>query len=188
MKPEFLAFSDKIESLIKPSVAEVAFVGRSNAGKSSLINTLLKQKIARTSSTPGRTQGLCFFKVKNNLIFVDFPGFGYAKTSKTLREQWAGLAEEYYKTRRTLKGTIWIYDIRRDPDELDHQMKEWLDHGQKPYILVLTKCDRLKRGEWTARLKIIRENLEISEENSLIFSSKTKEGYGKLWKILETKI
>lgn len=188
MHPEFIAFTDKIESAPKASVAEIAFVGRSNAGKSSLINTLLKQKIARTSSTPGRTQGLCFFKVKPNLIFVDFPGFGYAKTSKTLREQWAGLAEDYYKKRRTLKGTVWIYDIRRDPDELDDQMKEWLTHGKKPFFLILTKCDRIKRGEWEQRRRKIAEVLEISEENVIIFSSKTKEGYGKLWKYLESKI
>lgn len=187
MNPEFLALADSLDSLPKPSLPELAFLGRSNAGKSSLINTLLKQKIARTSSTPGRTQGLCFFKVRNNLIFVDFPGFGYAKTSKTLREQWAGLANDYYATRRTLRGAVWIYDIRRDPDELDQQMKAWLLHHEKPFCLVLTKCDRLGRGEWKKRQEAILEALEISEKNAVIFSSKTNEGYGALWKWLELK-
>lgn len=187
MIPDFLGFSDTVESLPKPSLPEVAFVGRSNAGKSSLINTLLKRKIARTSSTPGRTQGLCFFKVRNNLIFVDFPGFGYAKTSKTLREQWADLAEQYYSSRRTLRGAVWIYDIRRDPDRLDHQMKEWLQHHEKPFCLVLTKCDHLKRGEWKERQKKIAEALEIPENHVVIFSSKTQEGYVALWKWLEAK-
>lgn len=188
MQVKFLALSDKMESLPKASVAEVAFLGRSNAGKSSLINTLLKQKIARTSSMPGRTQGLCFFQVKSNLIFVDFPGFGYAKTSKSLREQWAGLAENFYATRRTLKGAVWIYDIRREPDELDHQMLDWLKFHGKPFCLVLTKCDRLKRGEWKDRqIKIIKE-LNLSENPSFIFSSKTKEGFHVVWKWLTTKI
>ncbi len=187
MRPEFIALAETSEALPKPSVPEIAFVGRSNTGKSSLINTLLKQKIARTSSTPGRTQGLCFFKVKNNLIFVDFPGYGYAKISKTLREKWADLANYYYAKRRTLRGAVWIYDLRRDPDELDHQLKEWLKHHKKPFCLVLTKCDHLKRGEWKGRQKKIVEDLDISERNSVVFSSKTKEGYGAVWKWLEER-
>lgn len=184
MQAEFIAFSDTPESLIKPSVPEVAFMGRSNAGKSSLINALLKQKIARTSSTPGRTQGLCFFKIRSNLIFVDFPGFGYAKTSKTLREQWAGLAEDFYATRRTLRGAVWIYDIRRDPDDLDRQMLAWLQHHKKPFCLVLSKCDRLKRGEWKARAQSIASALGMPEQDVIVFSSKTREGFGALWKWL----
>lgn len=187
MKPEFLAFADNADILPKPSLPEVAFMGRSNAGKSSLINALLKQKIARTSSMPGRTQGLCFFKVRSNLIFVDFPGFGYAKTSKSLREQWAGLAEDFYATRRTLRGAVWIYDIRRDPDAMDRQMLEWLRYHKKPFCLVLNKCDRLKRGEWKTRLKQVAQELDIPENDILIFSSKTKEGFGALWKWLEGK-
>lgn len=187
MQPEFLAFSDNPGALIKPSVAEVAFLGRSNVGKSSLINTLVKQKIARTSTTPGRTQGLVFFKVRNNLIFVDFPGFGYARTSKTLREQWAGLADGFYSTRRTLKGAVWIYDIRRDPDPLDHQMLEWLQHHKKPFCLILNKCDYLNRGKWTARKKEIMSEMGLDDENVLVFSSKTREGAGALWKWLDAK-
>lgn len=185
MKPEFLALAEVNEAMPKPSVREVAFVGRSNTGKSSLINTLLGQKIARTSSTPGRTQGLCFFKIKNNLIFVDFPGFGYAKISKTLRAKWPDLAEYYFANRRTHHSTVWIYDIRRDPDELDEQMRDWLLHHKKPFWLALTKCDRIGRGEWKKRLQEISEELKISEESCVIFSSKTKEGLKKIWNKLE---
>jgi GTP-binding protein len=185
MNIEFLALAQSPDSLPKPSVPEVAFVGRSNSGKSSLINTLVGQKIARTSSTPGRTQGLCFFKIKPNLIFVDFPGYGYAKISKSEREAWVPLAEKYYDTRRTLRATIWIYDIRRDPDPLDFQMKGWLMSKGKPYILVMTKCDQLTRSEWKSRQSVIIDALEISKENSLIFSSKTKEGVKTLWRMIE---
>ncbi len=185
MKPEFIALAEIKEALPKPSLPEIAFVGRSNVGKSSLINTLLGQKIARTSSTPGRTQGLCFYRVKKNLIFVDFPGYGYAKTSKTLREQWSVLAEHYFQNRRTFRGTVWIYDLRRDPDALDQQMKEWLFHQQKPFYIALTKCDILGRGEWQKRLKLIAEGLGVSHKECILFSSKTKEGLKKLWNKIE---
>ncbi|MBL7684653.1 MAG: ribosome biogenesis GTP-binding protein YsxC [Deltaproteobacteria bacterium] len=185
MNIEFLAHSNKIENLIKPSLPEVSFVGRSNTGKSSLINALLNQKIARSSSTPGRTQGLVFFKIRPNLIFVDFPGFGYAKTSKLLQESWKDLAEHYYLERRTHRGTVWIYDLRRDPDELDFQMKEWLENFQKPFLFVMTKCDTLGRGQWALRKNKILATLEIPEERAVIFSSKTKEGAKSLWGKIE---
>ena len=182
MVPEFLAQAQTPELIPKPSLPEIAFVGRSNSGKSSLINTLVGQKIARTSSTPGRTQGLIFFKVKSNLIFVDFPGFGYAKTSKTMREDWAKLAEYYYDHRRTLQATIWIYDIRREPDPLDFQMNEWLISKQKPYWIALTKSDQLKRAEWKRKKEQIADQLSLDLDSIFIFSSKTKEGFKTVWK------
>jgi GTP-binding protein len=188
MKVEFLAHSKTAEAFPKPSFSEVAFVGRSNTGKSSLINTLVGQKIARTSSTPGRTQGLCFFQVKGNLIFVDFPGFGYAKISKKEREDWGVLAEAYYDRRRTLKGTVWVYDLRRDPDSLDFQMRDWLESKGKPYLLALTKCDRLGRGEWERRRRALSEGLELDPERFLLFSSKTREGLKKLWHWIENGV
>jgi GTP-binding protein len=181
MKPEFIALAKSPESLPKPSLAEVAFVGRSNVGKSSLINTLVGQKIARSSSTPGRTQGLCFFKVSPRLIFVDFPGYGYAKVSKTERLNWGNLAEDYYRRRLTLRGTVWIYDLRRDPDELDHQMREWLATLGKPFLIALTKIDTLKRTEWTARKNFILKTQNLSENGPVPFS-KTKEGERVLWR------
>lgn len=182
MKPEFLAQAQTPDRIPKPSLPEIAFIGRSNVGKSSLINTLVEQKIARTSSTPGRTQGLIFFKVKPNLVFVDFPGFGYAKTSKTMREDWAKLAEHYYEHRRTLRATVWIYDIRRDPDDLDFQMNEWLISRKKPYLMVLTKSDQLKKQEGEKKKKQMLEELGLESASVLVCSSKTKEGIGFLWK------
>ena len=181
MKPEFIALSKTAQSLPKPSLPEVAFVGRSNVGKSSLINTLVGQKIARSSSTPGRTQGLCFFKVSPRLIFVDFPGYGYAKVSKTERLNWGSLSEDYYEGRPTLRGTVWIYDLRRDPDELDQQMREWLSSQGKPFLIALTKIDTLKRREWVARKNFILKTLDLSEDGAVLFSSKTKEGERVLW-------
>src|SRR5215467_789000 len=173
MKPEFIALAKSPESLPKPSLVEVAFVGRSNVGKSSLINTLVGQKIARSSATPGRTQGLCFFKVSPRLIFVDFPGYGYAKVSKTDRLKWGVLAEDYFSHRLTLRGTVWIYDLRRDPDELDEQMREWLASHGKPFLVALTKIDTLKRSEWVARKNFVLKTLDLSEDGSVLFSSKT---------------
>jgi len=181
MKCEFLALSSSVSTFPKPSLPEVAFVGRSNAGKSSLLNTLAGQKIARTSSTPGRTQGLCFFKV-DSLIFVDFPGFGYARVSKQTRLDWGELADGYYSLRKTLRRTVWIYDIRREPDPLDFQMKDWLEAKGKPYLVALTKSDRLKRGEWENRRLAISEALNIQREETLIVSGKTREGTQALWR------
>jgi GTP-binding protein len=182
MKTEFIALAKSPESLPKPSLPEVAFVGRSNVGKSSLINTLVGQKVARSSSTPGRTQGLCFFKVNPRLIFVDFPGYGFAKVSKQERLNWGTLAEDYFGRRLTLRGTVWVYDLRRDPDDLDHQMREWLaDHG-KPFLMALTKADTLKRSEWFSRKNLILKTLDLSEDGAVLFSSKTKEGERALFR------
>ncbi|MFO1518879.1 MAG: ribosome biogenesis GTP-binding protein YihA/YsxC [bacterium] len=188
MKVEFLAHSKSMETLPKPYLPEIAFVGKSNAGKSSLINALVGQKIARSSSTPGRTQGLVLFKVRPNLVFVDFPGYGYAKISKKEREDWKVLAERYFQERRTLKKTIWIYDIRRDPDPLDFQMKEWLVSQGKPFRLALTKIDTLKRGEWPKRQKAIEGALELEEEDTLLFSSPLKEGVKPLWRWIDASV
>ncbi len=178
---QFLALSKTPDSLPKPNLPEIAFVGKSNAGKSSLINTLVGQKIARSSSTPGRTQGLCFFQVRPNLTFVDFPGYGFAKVSKKDRDDWRALAEHYYAERHVLRGTVWIYDLRRDPDALDQQMRDWLAGGKKPCLLALTKADTLKRTDWEKRRQIILQALEIDPSHSVIFSSKTKEGVKALW-------
>jgi GTP-binding protein len=180
MKAEFLALASSVNSFPKPSFPEIAFVGRSNAGKSSLLNTLIGQKIARTSSTPGRTQGLCFFRLEK-LIFVDFPGFGYAKVSKQTRMDWGQLAENYYASRKTLRGTVWIYDIRREVDSLDHQMKEWLEAQGKPYLLALTKADRVKRSERESQRAAIAQALEVDPDEMVVFSSKTREGMQPLW-------
>lgn len=185
MPIRFLAQAQKIESLPKPFLPEIAFVGRSNAGKSSLINTLVGQRIARTSSTPGRTQGLIFFQVRPNLTFVDFPGFGYAKTSKSIRESWGKLAEFYYAERHTHRLTLWIYDIRRNPDELDFQMLEWLRSAEKPFLIALTKCDQLKKPQWDERRLAIAEQLDLPSEILIPCSSKTKEGIKKLWREIE---
>ncbi len=182
MKAQFIAFSPSEESFPKVSFPEIAFIGRSNVGKSSLINTLLKEKIARTSSTPGRTQGLCFFKIPPHFVFVDFPGFGYARVSKDLKEQWSKLAEQYYQSDRPLKGTIWILDSRRDFDELDQQTYDWLLSLSKPFVMILNKCDQLLRKDWETKRKKMAENLDCDSSQIILFSSKTQEGVKELWR------
>ncbi len=187
MPTQFLAHVKSPESMPKSYLAEIAFVGKSNTGKSSLINTLVEQKIARSSSTPGRTQGLCFFQVRPNLVFVDFPGYGFAKVSKKEREDWARLIEYYYDHRVTLKKTVWVFDLRRDPDSLDLQMRDWLLMKGRPFILALTKADTLKNSQWLTRKQAITEALKIPESQGVIFSSKTQEGKKTLWKLIDLK-
>lgn len=185
MKIEFAAHSETIAALPKPYLPEIAFVGRSNVGKSSLINTLVGQKIARTSSTPGRTQGLVFFKIDNKIFFVDSPGFGFAKVSKTKQDAWKELTQFYFTERRTHKATVWVFDMRREIDELDKQMCEFLLSLDKPFVLALTKCDHLKKHEWVIVQNKISKALGIPLEYSHVFSSKTKEGAKSLWYKLE---
>ncbi|MBF0493297.1 MAG: ribosome biogenesis GTP-binding protein YsxC [Deltaproteobacteria bacterium] len=185
MKIEFAAHAETVSALPKPYLPEIAFVGRSNVGKSSLINTLLGQRIARTSSTPGRTQGLVFFKIEERLFFVDSPGFGFAKVSKTKQEAWKELTQFYFTSRRTHRATVWVFDMRREVDELDRQMCDFLISLDKPFVLALTKCDHLKKQEWLGIQKKITKDLGIPIEWSHIFSSKTKEGAKSLWYKLE---
>ncbi len=187
MRVEFLAHAKTKESLPKAYLPEIAFLGRSNSGKSSLINTLLGQKVARSSSTPGRTQGLCFFKVRPNLVFVDFPGFGYAKTSKQEKTSWVEVIEAYASARHTWKATVWIYDIRRDPDALDFQMQDWLLSSERPFCIALSKVDTLNKSQWLLRKNRIKEILKLPEEQLIYFSSRTQEGVKTLWKIIDQK-
>lgn len=186
--PRFLAHAKTLASLPKAAGKEIAFIGRSNVGKSSLINTLLGRKIARTSSTPGRTQGLCFYACSSTLVFVDFPGFGYAKVSKSTQAVWSEMIEAYYRTRFLLVGTVWIYDIRRDPDELDRQTLNWLQSSSHPFILVLNKSDHFKGPKALERQRKIVESLGITSQLTLLFSSHLKMGSHELWKKIKAWI
>lgn len=129
-------------------MSEIAIVGRSNVGKSSLINHLLNNKsLARTSSTPGKTQSINFFVVDDTVALVDLPGYGYAKVSKTLREQWGGLIERYLKGRLNLAMILFLIDSRRTPTPEDHAMLDWAVHHNKPILLIFTKSDKLTAQE-----------------------------------------
>ena len=150
---------------------EIAFLGRSNVGKSSLINSLLLRKgLARTSNTPGRTQSINFFLINDNFYFTDLPGYGYARVSKVMRADWGKMAEEYLSERRELALCIQLIDSRHKPTALDLQLNEWLVHNGKPYIVAATKTDKLSNNELQKTLKETRKML--SDAKHQLFSDK----------------
>ena len=163
---------------------EVAFAGRSNVGKSSLINTLVMRRgLARTSNTPGRTQEINFFSVNERIGFVDLPGYGYAKVPEKIRRQWGPMIELYLRERPTLRLVVMILDVRREPSEEDLQLIEWLSFYRRRCLLVLTKVDKLTRGEREGRRRRIEGVLGgFPELETLLFSAKTGEGKEPLWR------
>lgn len=143
---------------------EISFLGRSNVGKSSLINSLLSRKgLARTSNTPGRTQSINFFLINERLYFVDLPGYGYARVSKTMRADWGVMAEEYLSQREELKLSVQLIDVRHKPTKLDDQLNEWLVYNQKNHIVVATKADKLSTNNLNKSLKEIRTTFRKSK-------------------------
>jgi len=165
-----------------PKFPEVAFVGRSNVGKSSLINTLAgRQGLARISKAPGCTQLINFFKINNFVYFVDLPGYGYAQVSKETREKWGPMVEGYLKNRETLRLVVFLLDIRRDPDESDTTMLKWLEFYSIPYIVVLTKCDKFTENEINLRRQRLLSYLPVKPSEIINFSAKTKRGRETIW-------
>jgi GTP-binding protein len=168
---------------------QVAFSGRSNVGKSSLINTLLRRhrsKIARVSATPGKTQALNFFRVNDAFFLVDLPGYGYAKVPKAVSDAWAGLIEWYLGASGAVRGVVHLVDARRNPTEHDIRMVAYLAEVGLPALVVLTKMDKLKRSQRNAALSRASEALALDEEQLLPFSSKTGEGREDLLEALES--
>ncbi|APC48110.1 YihA family ribosome biogenesis GTP-binding protein [Virgibacillus halodenitrificans] len=166
---------------------EIALAGRSNVGKSSFINTIINRKnLARTSSKPGKTQTLNFYKLNNAFYFVDVPGYGYAKVSKKEREKWGKMMEEYFQTRDTLNAVILITDVRHEPTSDDIQMYDFLKYYQLPVIVVATKLDKVPKNKIDARLKRTKETLEMEADDYLLPFSAEK-GYGKeeAWNLLK---
>ena len=166
-----------------PDKAEVAFAGRSNVGKSSLLNILVNRKsLARTSSTPGRTQALNFFLVDDRFSFVDLPGYGYARVSLDVKKSWPRMVETYLRNRPNLKAVVVIVDIRRGLEEEDSELIEWLEQERKRVILVLTKVDKLSRSERNLRVRQMEKDLSgIVSEKPILFSAKTREGRKEIW-------
>jgi GTP-binding protein len=159
---------------------EVAFLGRSNVGKSSLINSLLLRKgLARTSNTPGRTQSINFFLINDSFYFADLPGYGYARVSKTMRADWGRMAEEYLAERSELALCIQLIDSRHEPTSLDIQLNEWLVHHNKPHLIVATKADKLSRNELQKAVKSARAKL--AEAEILTYSAATGKGREDVW-------
>lgn len=184
--------SEFITSAVKPSQypidnrIEVAFVGRSNAGKSSLINTVTnRRKLAKTSSTPGKTRLINFFLINDEIYFVDLPGYGFAKISKSEKEKWGDMIEKYLVDRPQLKRIALLVDSRHKPTKEDIQMYEWIKYYDYEVIVVATKSDKLKKNDYQKSKKLIRETLNIREEDKFIFfSSLSKEGKDNLLELL----
>ncbi|WP_051330740.1 ribosome biogenesis GTP-binding protein YihA/YsxC [Aneurinibacillus terranovensis] len=169
---------------------EIALAGRSNVGKSSFINKMINRKnLARTSSKPGKTQTLNYYLINNEMFFVDLPGYGYAKVSKTEKEKWGQMMEEYLKTREQLKAVIQVVDIRHLPTKDDQAMYQFLKHYRIPVIVIATKADKVSKGRWPKHLKDVRTTLQMEKEDSLlIFSSETGAGKDEAWKEIWNKI
>jgi len=172
------------------ALPEIALAGRSNVGKSSFINKLLNRKnLARTSSKPGKTQTLNFFKINDQLYFVDVPGYGFAKVSKSEKEKWGRMIEEYFTGREELKAVVQIVDLRHPPTRDDIAMYEFLKHHQIPAIIVATKADKISKNQWQKHLKVTKETLGLEKEDSLIlFSSETGLGKDEAWKEIFARI
>lgn len=166
---------------------EIAFLGRSNVGKSSLMNSLLGVRgLARTSSTPGRTQAVNFFLINNSFRFVDLPGYGYARAPKAVKAKWSAAAEVYLAKRDRLVLSIHIVDSRHEPSKQDLQLHEWLVHHHKPHLIVATKSDKLSNNE--LRKNINRVARVFESDHVLIYSANTKRGESELWRAIEKSL
>ena len=167
---------------------EVAFAGKSNVGKSSMINALLNRKsLARTSAQPGKTQTINFYNVNDEVYLVDLPGYGYAKVSQTEKEKWGKLIENYLHKSSVLKAVFLLIDIRHEPSANDKLMYDWIvSNGYKP-VIIATKLDKLKRSQIQKHVKMVREGLGLAKEDILIpFSAETKQGRDEIWALIES--
>jgi len=181
-----------ITSAVKPSqypvsdLPEIAFAGRSNVGKSSLINVLVnRKKLVRTSNTPGRTQLINFFNVNEQFTLVDLPGYGFAKVPLEVKKQWGPMMETYFAKRTNLRGVVLILDIRRTPVAEDLQMLQWLRTYGIPCILAVTKCDKVSKNERARQTAIIAKTIGVEREELSFFSALSKEGTEELWGRIE---
>lgn len=169
---------------------EIAFAGKSNVGKSSLINGLLNRKsLARTSASPGKTQTINFYNINKELYFVDLPGYGYAKVSQEIRAKWGKMIEKYLHTSDKLKVVFLLIDIRHAPGENDVTMYDWIiANGYKP-VIIATKLDKLKRSQVAKNLKIIKEKLNVEKDTVIIpFSAVSKQGRDEIWEFIQKSI
>src|SRR3954463_4730960 len=185
--------SEIVISAVKPEqypetdLPEFALAGRSNVGKSSFINKMLNRRgLARISSKPGKTQTLNFYLINEMLHFVDVPGYGYAKVSKSERAAWGRMIETYFTTREQLRAAVLIVDLRHPPTTDDVMMYDFLKHYEIPCIIIATKADKIPKGKWQKHLKVTRETLELDKNDYIVvFSSETGEGKEEAWSILK---
>lgn len=168
--------------------AEVAFAGKSNVGKSSLINALMNRKaLARTSAQPGKTQTINFYNINDAMYLVDLPGYGYAKASEEVKAKWGKMIENYLHTSKQLKAVFLLIDIRHDPSANDRMMYEWMVYQGFAPIIIATKLDKIKRSQIQKNVKAIREGLNVQLGTTIIpFSAETKQGRDEIWKLIDS--
>ena len=187
---EFLLSASTTRQFPAATLPEIAFAGRSNVGKSTLINSLLnRKKLVKTSATPGKTQLINFFKVNDQFYFVDLPGYGYAKVPEGIRRKWQNLVEAYLSERETLRNVVLIIDCRHNPTVQDRQLLEWLEYYQRPSLIVASKIDKLKRGQVQKHLQKIKHDLSIESlplGHSSIQYGRREEIWKKLVSWIET--
>ena len=187
---EFLTGAVSYKQYPDSAYPELAFAGRSNVGKSSLINSLLnRKKLVKTSQTPGKTQEINFFKINNDFIFTDLPGYGFAKVPQPVRKRWGKMIEDYLLKRETLLAVIFIIDLRRRPSQLDLSLQRWLEAHGVEYLLVGTKVDKLSQSE----IKKQKDKLNVAyfdggEEELLVYSSKSSRGRKELWSEITSRL
>ena len=182
---EFVTSATKPSQYPPARLPEVAFAGRSNVGKSSLINTLVNRKrLVKTSSTPGRTRLINFFDINQQMSFVDLPGYGYARVPVSVKKTWGPMIETYLSFRKTLKGVVVILDIRRTPGQEELNLLGWLRHYSIAAILVLTKTDKLSKNKQAQKHNLIAQALEMDKNDFILFSAKSRRGRDPLWKAI----
>ena len=186
-KAELAAVAVKKNQYPQDALPEVAFAGRSNVGKSSLLNTLTNRRnLARVSGSPGKTRTINFFQINDAFRIVDLPGYGYAKLSKSATEHWGDMIEGYLSSRENLRCVILLVDIRHQPSAQDVQMYQWLQHYDLSGVVVATKADKISRNQLRTQMNMIRRTLSMGEEDVVLqVSSLKKSGYEDLWSVIE---
>jgi len=186
---EFLLSASTKRQFPPATLPEIAFAGRSNVGKSTLINSLLnRKKLVKTSATPGKTQLINFFKINDQFFFVDLPGYGYAKVPKSVQSKWQDLVEAYLSERETLRNVIVILDCRHSPTLQDRQLLDWLNYYERPLMIIASKIDKLKRGQVKKQLQKIKHDLSTEHVplgHSSMQYGKRKEIWEKLFPLIE---
>ncbi|WP_223068241.1 ribosome biogenesis GTP-binding protein YihA/YsxC [Paenibacillus caui] len=189
-KAEFIISAVRPDQYPEDALPEIALAGRSNVGKSSLINRMISRKnLARTSSTPGKTQHLNYYRINDDLYFVDVPGYGYAKVSKSLRAVWGKMIESYLTERETLRLVLQVIDLRHPPSKDDILMYDWLKANELPVCIVATKADKIPKSRWQKHIKVIKEDLMLRAGDEFVMFS-AEEGIGKdeLWEVISRSI